>query len=138
MATRFWLTYLFALLGSQLLRRLAGTVVAPARRSENIAQCRPDGLGPADVLPNGDPLVEGNADGVMRVDVRGEAVRWALPFRLERAEEPIPDDKNARVVFVEIIQVGPVMDAVVGRRIKNKLNRGRKLVDVFGMNPELI
>lgn len=84
----------------QLFRCFPASVVAPARRPENVAQCVAYRSRPAYIAANGGPLVKSDFDRVVRIQVGGQAVGGAVAFRLEGAKQPVPDDEHARVIFV--------------------------------------
>lgn len=83
-----------------MLCRFAAAVVTPARWPEQVAHCVAQGPRPAQVAANGSPLMKSDFDRVVRVQVGRQAVGGAVAFRLEGAEQPVPDDEDARVVFV--------------------------------------
>jgi hypothetical protein len=58
-------------------------------------------------------LVAGDACGVERVEILGEAVDDGFGFGFESAEQPVPDDQDAAVVSVEILLVAAVVDTMV-------------------------
>ena len=58
-------------------------------------------------------LVRRNPTGVEGIYVLGESIHNGLDFRLERAEESVPNDKNTAVIAIEVLQIGPMMDTVM-------------------------
>lgn len=95
-------------------------------------RCRPPVAGDRLVLVGLQiPDVEG-ADG------RGQSVDGPLLFGLERAEHPVPDNEDARVVAVEILGIGPVVNSMVRWRVEDELDRCGKLPYSLGVDEELI
>ena len=56
-------------------------------------------------MPDIDPLMKGNAQRVIRIDVLRQPVHNFFTFGLKAAEEVIPYDENAGVVAIEIALV---------------------------------
>ena len=72
-----------------------------------------EGTRPAQITADVRPLVVGNAERVVGIDIRRQPVGRTRRFLLEGPKQPVPDDEHARVVFVEVRQIGSVVDAVV-------------------------
>ena len=66
------------------------------------------------------------------------AVARRIIFRDKRPEHSIPKHKNSGVIFVEIVVVRAVMNAVMRRRVKNIFKPRGQFANDFGVNPELI
>jgi len=113
--------------------------VAPAGISKNVEQLiAPAGSGPR-IPEHLQPLMEGNAYGIVGANVVGkaEARRIGRIFRFERAEELVPDDQGPAMVAVNVARIRTVMHAVVRRRVQNFLERPHG-ENEFRMNPELV
>ncbi len=61
-----------------------------------------------------------------------------IQFRLESAEQPVPDNENPGIIPVEIDRIGRMMDPVMRRCVHDRLDRCRQAFDHFGVDPELI
>jgi len=72
-----------------------------------------------------DELVVSDAERVERVEVLGEAVLDPPHFGLERTEQFVPDYEDARVVLVEVLSVGTVVNAVMRRSVEDCFDRLR-------------
>lgn len=59
-------------------------------------------------------------------------------FRDERAEKSVPENENSGVIFVEIMIVRAVMNAMMRRRVENIFDRRRQFFDFLRVNPELV
>src|SRR6476661_5939896 len=92
------------ILGAQSISKLAcslgAPVVTPPWGSKHVPELRRDPRGPTDVARDRGDLMEADAQRVERVDVLGQPIDDALAFRLERSEQSIPDDEDARVVAI--------------------------------------
>ena len=91
----------------------------------------------AQVTPDVDPFVEGDAQRVEAVDIGSEAVHTSFLLGFKAAEHAVPDDENAGVIAVNVLRVGGVMDAMVRRRIHHPL-KGAESIHQFGVDPELV
>src|SRR3954452_15619988 len=101
------------------LGRLRRPPARPAQRHLRLraqAACLPDVAGQRDVL------VERDADGMERGQLRREPVPHALALGLPRAEDPVPDDQDPAVVLVEVLMVHPVVNPVVRRCVEHALD----------------
>jgi hypothetical protein len=67
----------------------------------------------------------------------GQPVLRPVQLGLERAEHPVPDDQDPRVVAVQVDRVRAVVHPVVGRRVEDELDRPRQLADRLGVHEEL-
>src|ERR1035441_3819931 len=56
---------------------------------------------------------------------------------LETSKPAVPDDQYSCVIAVNILRVGCVMNAVMGRSVHHRLQDSHPL-DQLGMNPELV
>ena len=90
-----------------LLRRRAPARAVASRpspaRAAGRTTVRP-GVGVGDVAGDVAPLVGGDAQRVVGVDVAGQAVDDRLVLLLEGAEQAVPDDQDAAVVAVEVLR----------------------------------
>src|SRR5690606_33433698 len=124
----------------QTFGRLARTVMAPARRLEQIAEALAQAeTGRQRIPEHADPFVERHLQRVEGADVLDDAVARAifLEFLYEGAEHPIPDDQRPGIVRVEIARIGCMVHAVVRRRVEDQLYWLPHLADRLGVDPEL-
>ena len=91
---------------------------------EDDAELVADPRRPLDVVPHRDVLVEGDPDRPERAQLGRQPVADPLALGLVGAEQAVPDDQDAAVVAVEVLLVGAVVDAVVGRRVEDRLEPG--------------
>src|SRR5690606_3762448 len=84
------------------------------------------------------PLVKYQVNRVVRFYRVGDSVMRQFLFLCKSTENPVPDNKSGTVIFIQVLFVGSVMQPVVRGRSENIFDRGRKLLDVLGMDPELI
>ena len=112
--------------------------MAPAGRVEDVFQFGGEIGRTLHIAPQGFEFVHGDFNGMIGINVIRNAIDGflALVFFLERAEQPVPDDEDARVVAVEVEVVGGVMDAVVRGRVENPFER-TELADELRVWPEL-
>jgi hypothetical protein len=82
--------------------------------------------------------VERDLDQVERPRLLGQAIAHALLLGRPRAEQGVPDDEDPAVVLVEVLMVGPVVDAMVRRRVEHALDPAWQPVDPLGVDPELV
>ena len=61
-----------------------------------------------------------------------------IEFGNERSEHPVPDDEDAGEVRIEIARVSGVVDAVMARRVHDRLEPFRHLPDRLGVYPVLV
>jgi hypothetical protein len=113
--------------------------VAPAGVTQDLTKLVTPARGLPDVTKHINPLVEGNAERIVGVDILGEAETGRVVgiFSLKCAEQFVPDDERAAVVAVDVLGIGGVMDAVVSGRVEDEF-KGTYGTDQFGMNPELV
>src|ERR1700674_1665301 len=116
-----------------------GVIMTPAGISENVEKLIAPTGGCPGVAEHLHPFVEGDANGVVGADVLGEAETRGIGgiFRLEAAEELVPDDEGAAMVAVDVARVRTVMHAVMRRRVQNFFERPHG-ANEFRMNPELV
>src|SRR5262249_39105822 len=121
---------------AHLLRGERGAVGAPARRHEDVAEGFAPALRAADVAGDRFELVKGDLQRVESMDVLGQAVAHRRALGLEGAEEAIPDDEDASVVAIEVLDVRTVMNAMMRRRVEELLEPTHA-IDELGVEPEL-
>ncbi len=82
---------------------------------ENVEELVAPAGGAPHITPHVRPFVKRNAQGVIRVNVFGEAVAGDVAgiFRLEGTEKPVPDNKRAAMVAVDVLGVRGVMNTMV-------------------------
>lgn len=56
------------------------------------------------------------------VNIGRNSINGALFFGLVRIEKPIPENKRRAKVFIDVLLLRTMMDAVIGGRSKNKFN----------------
>ena len=112
--------------------------MAPSGGTEDVPKDVAERTRPANVAPDVGPLVEGNAERVVRPYVFGKTVGGAVRFRLKGTKQSVPDDEDARVVFVEVREIGAVVNPVVRWRIEQPLDGRGQAADILGVNPELV
>ena len=79
--------------------------IFPPRSAENITQLQPPCVRTSHVIPDIDPLMEGDAQRIIAVDILGQTVNHFFAFGFKGAKEAVPDDENTGVVAVEIALV---------------------------------
>ena len=124
---------------SKLFAGLTASVVAPAGRAENILPSFfPADVAPGEIFSYRRPFVEDEVDGAGFFHWRGEAVFPGLvffggEFRLEGAEELVPNDQEHAHILIEVFGVGSVMYPMV-RRGDQDIFEPAHFVDQFGMH----
>src|SRR5262245_33632497 len=78
-------------------------VVTPAWRREDVAELRANTGSATNVDGDRDELVHADLQQIERVDVFRQTVGDAISLGLERAEQSIPDDEDAAVVAIEVL-----------------------------------
>ena len=81
--------------------------------------------------------MEGDSHGIKRVDVCRETVNTLLPFRLETSKPSVPDDEYPRMIAVNVLRIGRVVDTVVRWRVEQRFQNPH-LSDQLCVNPELV
>ena len=111
----------------------------PAWAAEDVAEGFAPVLRTAYVAHYVAPLMQGDAHGIIGVDVLGQTINRGLLDVLMRegAEESVPDDEGGAVVAVEIAAVGSVVHTVMARRVEDVLKRAHRSNDL-GVDPELV
>lgn len=56
----------------------------------------------------------------------------------KRPEHLVPDNEDTRIIGIQILWIGRMVDAVVGWRVHHGFKPARHPFDRFGVNPELI
>ena len=74
---------------------------------------------------------------IVAVDRFDDAVRRLFGFLYERAEEAVPNDQDARVVFIQVRIVHAVMYAMMRRRVEDVFERPESFYELR-VDPELI
>src|SRR5215204_549678 len=59
-------------------------------------------------------------------------------FWFECTKKPVPNDKDSRVVFIQVFQIAAMMNAMMRWRIKDQLDPGRHFLYRFRMDPKLV
>lgn len=79
--------------------------MAPPGIPENVEELVVPAGGPAHIAPHVRPFVKRNSQGVIGVDVLCEAVSGNVGgiFGFECTEKPVPDNKRAAVVAVDVV-----------------------------------
>src|SRR5258707_9478204 len=113
--------------------------MAPARISEYVKKLiAPAGSSPG-VPKHLNPFVESDANRVIGAEVVGQAKAWWIRgiFRLEAAEELVPNNESAAMVAVDVTGIRTVMHAMVRWSVQNFFERSHG-ANEFGVNPELV
>ena len=99
--------------------------MAPARGQKEITEPGFPGRSVPTVAPESGVLVRRNSKRILAVDIASQPVdrRLLLSFGGKGPEQTIPDDQNASMITVKIGWVGGVMNAVMGWRIEDQLDR---------------
>ena len=95
----------------------------PARPVEDDPELVAPARGALHVVPHRDVLVERDPHRAEGPELGGEPVADPLALGLVGAEQLVPDDQDPGVVAVEVLLVDAVVDAVVRRRVEDRLER---------------
>ena len=100
--------------------------MAPPGIPENVEELVAPAGGVPHITPHVRPFVKRNAQGIIRVDVLGKTKARCLVgiLSLERAKKPVPDDKRASVVAVDVFGIASVMNTVMSGRVEDDLRSG--------------
>jgi len=77
----------------------------PSGSPEDITQLEPPRVCLLHVTPDIEPLMEGDSQRIIAVDVPAHPLHNFFAFALKGAKETVPDDENAGVVAIKIALV---------------------------------
>ena len=89
------------------------------------------------ITPHVNPVVGLHVEWIVTFDRMYESVNGRLVriFRLESAEQPIPDDENARIILINVLGIAAMMNTMVTWSVENIFQRS-ECGDDFGVQPE--
>ena len=102
---------------------LTRSVFLPPGTLKDVAQAPAPGFCFRDILHDVRPFVKGDDDRVVGFDILRQPVGGAFKLDLEGPKESVPNDKDPRIVSVEVKRIRPVMHPVMRGGVKDPFER---------------